>query len=99
QQSLAQLQVDTGARLTDLEKKLAEVEPLLKAEQETRQKEAERRKLESQVPKDKEGFYKAARKKLDEGHTTAARELFSEFLQKWKNDPLSASAQYGIGES
>src|SRR5207237_393498 len=40
-----------------------------------------------------------ARKKLDAGDTGAARQLFNEFLGKYKSDELAGNAQYWLGET
>jgi len=58
----------------------------------TKQKELEH-------PTDKAGLYAAARKKLDAGDTGAARQFFTEFLTKYKNDELAGNAQYWLGET
>jgi tol-pal system protein YbgF len=50
-------------------------------------------------PTDKAAIYQLALKKLDAGDTARARELLSEFLQKFKNDAFAPNAQYWLGES
>jgi tol-pal system protein YbgF len=57
------------------------------------------RQKELSHPTDKVGLYNLARQKLDEGDTAAARQLFGEFLQRYKNDELAANAQYWLGEA
>jgi tol-pal system protein YbgF len=50
-------------------------------------------------PSDKAAIYQLGLKKLDAGETARARELFGEFLQKFKGDSYAASAQYWLGET
>ncbi len=50
-------------------------------------------------PNNKADYYKMAKEKLDQGDTATARQWFTEFLGKYKNDPLDAAAQYWIGDS
>ncbi len=50
-------------------------------------------------PTDKAAIYQLALKKLDSGDTARARELFTEFLAKWKSDQYAPNAQYWLGES
>jgi tol-pal system protein YbgF len=59
----------------------------------------QQRQKELSHPTDKVGLYNLARQKLDEGDTAAARQLFGEFLQRYKNDELAANAQYWLGET
>jgi tol-pal system protein YbgF len=61
-----------------------------------RQKEAQ---AAAARPPDKAALYALARQKLDAGDEAGARQLFAEFLQKYKNDELSPNAQYWLGES
>jgi tol-pal system protein YbgF len=73
---------------------LKKVDPLYVA-QEKRQKAAEA----AEHPTDRAAIYSLALKKLDGGDPARARELLTEFLSKWKADPLSANAQYWLGET
>src|SRR5438132_3323163 len=57
------------------------------------------RQRELEHPTDKAGLYALARKKLDAGDTGAARQLFNEFLAKYKGDELAGNAQYWLGET
>jgi len=57
------------------------------------------RQRELEHPTDKAGLYALARKKLDAGDTGAARQLFNEFLGKYKSDELAGNAQYWLGET
>lgn len=50
-------------------------------------------------PTDKAAIYALAMRKLDAGDTARARELFGEFLTKFKGDPLASNAQYWLGET
>jgi tol-pal system protein YbgF len=50
-------------------------------------------------PTDPTGLYNIARQKLDAGDAPGARQVLSEFLQKYKNDELAPNAQYWLGES
>jgi tol-pal system protein YbgF len=50
-------------------------------------------------PTDKTGLYALARQKLELGDEAGARQLFAEFVQRYKNDELAPNAQYWIGES
>jgi tol-pal system protein YbgF len=59
----------------------------------------QQRQKEMTHPTDKVGLYNLARQKLDEGDTGAARQLFGEFLQRYKNDEMAANAQYWLGET
>lgn len=60
--------------------------------------EADRRKA-AERPAAKDDFYKAAKEKLDNGDTAGARQMFLEFIGKWKDDNLAGNAQYWIGET
>ncbi|HWE23327.1 MAG TPA: hypothetical protein VG496_05245, partial [Myxococcales bacterium] len=57
------------------------------------------RQKELEHPTDKAGLYAAARKKLDAGDTGGARQLFTEFLNKFGKDELAGNAQYWLGET
>jgi tol-pal system protein YbgF len=57
------------------------------------------RQKELTHPTDKVGLYNLARQKLEDGDPGAARPLFGEFLQRYKNDELSGNAQYWLGET
>ncbi|HUJ28887.1 MAG TPA: tol-pal system protein YbgF [Myxococcales bacterium] len=50
-------------------------------------------------PVDKAAIYALAKQKLDKGDTQRARELFTDFLQKFPRDELAPNAQYWLGES
>ena len=50
-------------------------------------------------PTDKAAVYQLALKKLDAGDTARARELFTEFLTRFKTDAYAANAQYWLGET
>ena len=50
-------------------------------------------------PTDKAAIYQLALKKLEAGETARARELFGEFLQKFKSDNYAPNAQYWLGET
>jgi tol-pal system protein YbgF len=59
----------------------------------------QQQKEKAEHPTDKAAIYALGRQKLDAGQTQRARELFTEFLQKWPKDELAANAQYWVGES
>jgi tol-pal system protein YbgF len=92
QEELARARADLSA----LTSRLASFEDERRAAKEAAA-EAERKKAERPASKDE--FYKAAKEKLDGGDVAGARQLFGEFLQKWKDDSLAANSQYWIGES
>lgn len=50
-------------------------------------------------PVDKAAIYALGLKKLEAGDTARARELFGEFLAKFKGDELADNAQYWLGET
>ena len=50
-------------------------------------------------PADKAAIYQLGLKKLDAGDTARARELFGEFLTKFKSDAYAPNAQYWLGET
>ena len=50
-------------------------------------------------PTDKAAIYQLGLKKLDAGDTARARELFGEFLQRFKSDAYAPNAQYWLGET
>ena len=50
-------------------------------------------------PTDKAGIYALAQKKLDQGDTQRARELFQDFLTRFHGDALASNAQYWLGET
>jgi tol-pal system protein YbgF len=50
-------------------------------------------------PTDKAAIYALALKKLDAGETVRARELLTDFLARFKGDPLAPNAQYWLGET
>ena len=50
-------------------------------------------------PTDKAAIYALALKKLDAGDSVRARELLTDFLARFKGDPLAANAQYWLGET
>jgi tol-pal system protein YbgF len=60
---------------------------------------AQQQKNQAEHPTDKAAIYALGRQKLDAGQTGRARELFTEFLQKFPRDELAANAQYWLGES
>jgi tol-pal system protein YbgF len=60
-----------------------------------RQKELDK----AEHPTDRMGIYNLGRSKLDAGQLPRARELFTEFLQKFPRDELSSNAQYWLGET
>lgn len=60
-----------------------------------RQKEAQA----AAHPTDKTALYALARQKLELGDQAGARQLFGEFVSRYKNDELAPNAQYWIGES
>ncbi len=60
---------------------------------------AEEARRAAERPASKDDFYKVAKEKLDAGEFASARQLFGEFIVKWKDDPLAANAQYWLGES
>ena len=82
-------------RLDALEKTSQENQKALDA---TTQFMAQRQK-EAEHPTDRGPLYNLARQKLDEGDSAAARQLFGEFLQRYKTDELAANAQYWLGET
>ncbi|GAC1554217.1 MAG: tol-pal system protein YbgF [Myxococcales bacterium] len=47
----------------------------------------------------KGAIYALAVKKLDAGETGRARELLTDFLARFRSDPLAANAQYWLGET
>lgn len=57
------------------------------------------REEESPRPVEKQAFYDLAKAKLDAGEHQQARELFTEFLGKWRSDALAANAQYWLAET
>ncbi|MFL5377814.1 MAG: tol-pal system protein YbgF [Myxococcales bacterium] len=50
-------------------------------------------------PADKTALYALGRQKLELGDEAGARQLFAEFVQRYKNDELAPNAQYWIGDS
>ena len=50
-------------------------------------------------PADRMGIYVLAKRKLDDGQLLRSRELFGDFLAKFKGDELAANAQYWLGET
>ena len=50
-------------------------------------------------PTDKAAIYALALKKLDAGDPARARDLLSDFLARFKSDPLAPDAQYWMGET
>lgn len=54
---------------------------------------------QAEHPTDKAAMYQLGLKKLDAGDTARARELFTEFLAKFKTDPYAPNAQYWLGET
>ena len=85
-------------RLDALEQQEAEqqkrLEPLLAA-QEKRAKAMD----VAEHPTDKAAIYALALKKLDTGDPQRARELLTDFLARFKGDPLAPNAQYWLGET
>jgi tol-pal system protein YbgF len=59
----------------------------------------QQQKNQAEHPTDKAAIYALGRQKLDAGQTQRARELFTEFLQKFPRDELAANAQYWLGET
>jgi len=99
EQAVTQLRADQESRLAAAtERTRIEDEVRRKADAAARLEE-ERRKAAAQRPADKEEFYKLAKDRLDQGDTAQARQLFSEFLLKWKEDALAPNAQYWLGET
>jgi tol-pal system protein YbgF len=61
---------------------------------------AQRQRAEAaEHPTDKAAVYALALKKLDGGDPARARELLTDFLARFKGDPLCANAQYWLGET
>jgi tol-pal system protein YbgF len=75
----------------DRDKKIAEVFDWKSA----RQKQIDA----AEHPTDKTAMYQLALKKLDAGDTARARELLTDFLSKFRDDPFAPNAQYWLGES
>jgi len=85
-------------RLDALEQQNAERDKKIEANSQAvaqKQKEAQA----AARPPDKLGLYTLARQKLDAGDGPGARQLLTEFLQKYKTDELAPNAQYWLGES
>jgi tol-pal system protein YbgF len=61
-----------------------------------KQKEAQ---AQATRPADKTALYALGRQKLELGDEAGARQLFAEFVQRYKNDELAPNAQYWIGDS
>lgn len=94
------LRDELSARLLALESKgkaVEDAERITQARKEAEKAETERKAAE--VPADKQAFYDLAKKKLDDGETVRARELFGAFLQKWRDDALAPNAQYWLAET
>ncbi|MBJ6761912.1 tetratricopeptide repeat protein [Myxococcaceae bacterium JPH2] len=64
-------------------------------------KEAEAKKKAEELkrPTDKKEFLALAQEKAKAGEGLVARQLFSEFIKKWPNDPLAGEAHFGLGET
>ncbi len=60
---------------------------------------AKKKSEELQKPSDKRQFLALAHEKLAAGDSALARQLYSEFTQKWDRDPLAGEAHFGLGES
>lgn len=60
-----------------------------------RQKELEK----AEHPTDKAAVYALAKRKLEEGQTARARELFAQFLHDFHSDELAPNAQYWLAET
>lgn len=102
--AVTELRSQTETKLTEATERLHAYESARKsADAEAVSKEATRleaeKKKNAERPPTKEGHYGLAKEKLDAGDHLTARTLFSEFLAKWKDDPLAANAQYWLGES
>jgi len=94
------LRDELTARLATIEskgKQADDAERITRARQEAEKAEAERKAAE--IPADKQAFYDLAKKKLDDGEVARARELFTTFLSKWRDDALAPNAQYWIAET
>lgn len=50
-------------------------------------------------PTDKQAFLKLAQDKARAGEVELARQLFTEFLQRWAKDALGGEAHFGLGET
>ena len=59
----------------------------------------EKQMAAAEHPTDKAAIYQLGLKKLEAGETARARELFAEFLQKFKADAYAPNAQYWLGET
>ena len=87
-----------GHRLDVLETQNAERDKKIDANTQAvlqKQKEAQA----AAHPTDKLGLYSLARQKLEAGDGPGARQLFGDFLQRYKTDELAPNARYWIGES
>ncbi|MBU8900738.1 tol-pal system protein [Corallococcus sp. H22C18031201] len=64
-------------------------------------KEAEAKKKAEELkrPADKKEFLALAQEKAKAGEGLVARQLYSEFIKKWPNDPLAGEAHFGLGET
>jgi tol-pal system protein YbgF len=85
-------------RLDALEKAQADQQKILDGlNQQAAQRQKEVDKAEH--PTDRMGIYNLGRSKLDGGQPARARDLFTEFLQKFPKDELASNAQYWLGET
>lgn len=84
-------QDEIEAKQGERDRKLAETSAAL--EKSKKQMDA------AEHPTEKGAIYALAVKKLDAGETGRARELFSDFLARFRTDPLAANAQFWLGET
>lgn len=64
-----------------------------------KEREARRQAQEIQRPTDKKDFLALADGKAKQKEFQVARQLYSEFLQKWPKDELAGEAHFGAGET
>lgn len=97
QRAMQQLADELAKARVELTAANARIAVLEDERKDAERKEYERKKAER--PNNKDDFYKLAKEKLDDGDIAAARQLFTEFIAKWKDDPLAANSQYWLGET
>jgi tol-pal system protein YbgF len=99
-QTVQQLTTDLQTRLAALEKKVADDEGAMKTAATAAQAAiAAQKKEAAELPTGKEDFYKLAKKKYDDEDFVSARDLFTQFIAKWKNEPLACQAQFWLAET
>ena len=83
-------------KLNDMEASLKK-----KSDEVTPSKPSESKKKVEEVarPSDKKEFLALADKKAKEGDVAVARQLYNEYIKKWPQDPSTAEAHFGLGQS